>query len=64
MGLFMHFRSTLKNFLRDTDGTTAVEYGVMLALILVTMIVAIAAAGSGVSDWWNNINSELDTNGF
>lgn len=60
----MHFRSTLKNFLNDTEGTTAVEYAVMLALILVTMLVGITAAGGGVSDWWNNINSELDTNGF
>lgn len=64
MGITMQFRTRLKNFLLDTNGTTAVEYAVMLALILVTMIAGITAAGSGVSDWWNNINTELDNSGF
>lgn len=64
MGHLMPLLSPLKKFYRDCDGTTSVEYGVMLALILVTMIIAITAAGSGVADWWNNIDSELDTHGI
>ncbi|MEP3480811.1 MAG: Flp family type IVb pilin [Fuerstiella sp.] len=60
----MYIRSAIKRLIHDTEGTTAVEYAVMLALILVTMIVGITAAGSGVSDWWNTINTELDNNGF
>lgn len=60
----MQILSPLKKFLRDSDGTTSVEYGVMLALILVTMIIGITAAGSGVAAWWNNIDSELDTHGI
>ena len=55
---------SIRTFLRDSDGTTAVEYCVMLAAILLVMIVSIVAAGSGISDWWNNIDSELDTDGF
>lgn len=60
----MYIRSAIKRLIHDTEGTTAVEYAVMLALILVTMIVGITATGSGVSDWWNDINTELSSSGF
>lgn len=55
---------SIRSFIQDDDGTTAVEYCVMLGSILLVMIVSIVAAGNGISDWWNNIDSELDTNGF
>lgn len=54
----------LKSFLFDEDGTTAVEYCVMLALILLSLIIGLLSAGGGVADWWNNINSELQANGL
>lgn len=54
----------LKSFLRNEDGTTAVEYCVMLAMILLVLIVGLLSAGGGVSGWWSNIDSELQTNGF
>jgi pilus assembly protein Flp/PilA len=37
------------HFLRSEDGPTAVEYAVMLALIIVVCIVAISALGSNAS---------------
>ena len=55
---------SIRKFLTDADGTTAVEYCVMLGSILLVMIVSIVAAGNGISDWWNNINSEMGSNGF
>ncbi len=55
---------SIRSFVKDDDGTTAVEYCVMLGAILLVMIVSIVAAGNGISDWWNNINSEMTTNGF
>jgi len=60
----MQLRRAIRSFISDADGTTAVEYCVMLGAILLVMLVSIVAAGQGVSDWWNNINSDLDTNGF
>jgi len=60
----MRFLLSIRSFCTQEDGVTAVEYCVMLALVLLTMLIGITAVGSGVSDWWNNINSELDTNGF
>lgn len=60
----MRFLTSIRSFCTREDGVTAVEYCVMLALVLLTMLIGITAVGSGVSDWWNNINTELDTNGF
>lgn len=37
-------------FLRDEDGPTAVEYAVMLALILLVCFVAVAAVGTETAD--------------
>lgn len=56
--------SSLMSFLKNEDGTTAVEYCVMLAMILLVLIVGLLSAGGGVSGWWSNIDSELDSSGF
>ena len=60
----MQLMNSLQKFVRDEDGTTAVEYAVMLALILTGVIVGLYAAGGGASGWWGNIDSELNTYGF
>ena len=56
--------NAIRKFLFSQDGTTAVEYCVMLGLIVLSAIIGIISAGSGVSGWWTNINTELDSNGF
>jgi len=43
------------NFLQSEDGPTAVEYAVMLALIIVVCIVAITALGSNASGTFSNV---------
>jgi pilus assembly protein Flp/PilA len=49
-------------FLQAEDGPTAVEYAVMLALILVVCITAITTLGSNANKTFNNaaLNSALD----
>jgi pilus assembly protein Flp/PilA len=42
-------------FLRSEDGPTAVEYAVMLALIVVVCIAAISALGGGASKTFSNV---------
>ena len=42
-------------FLRSEDGPTAVEYAVMLALIIVVCIAAISTLGSGASKTFSNV---------
>jgi len=40
----------IKSFVRNEEGPTAVEYAVMLALILLAALAAIALLGQKVSD--------------
>lgn len=51
--------SAIKKFLCSDDATTAVEYAVMLAMILVAIIIGVTSAGGGVSAWWTNIKNDL-----
>ncbi len=54
----------VKNFILTEDGATAVEYAVLLALILVTIIGGLTAAGASTAEWWTNINGEMATHGM
>ena len=54
----------IPDFLRSSDGATAVEYAVMLALLLITVIAAVIGFGQSAGDWWGNIDTELQNNGF
>ena len=47
------------NFLRKEDGPTAVEYAVMLSLIIVVCLVAITALGTNASKTFNNVATTL-----
>jgi pilus assembly protein Flp/PilA len=49
----------LKQFLLSEDGPTAVEYAVMLALIIVVCLVSIQALGSNTSVSFSNISGSL-----
>ena len=44
-----------KQFLREEDGPTAVEYAVMLALIVVVCIAAITTLGSNANNTFSNV---------
>jgi pilus assembly protein Flp/PilA len=53
--VFPPFVTCLGKFLRSEDGPTAVEYAVMLALIVVVCITAITALGSNANKTFNNV---------
>jgi pilus assembly protein Flp/PilA len=42
-------------FLREEDGPTAVEYAVMLALIIVVCVAAITALGKNANSTFSNV---------
>lgn len=52
--------SAILSFLRDEDGPTAVEYAVMLALILAVVVVAVTAVGTNTSAMFNDSADQLD----
>jgi pilus assembly protein Flp/PilA len=49
----------LRRFLFSEDGPTAVEYAVMLALIIVVCLVSIQTLGSNASTSFTNIANSL-----
>ncbi len=51
------------NFLKREDGPTAVEYAVMLALIIVVCIAAISALGSNAEATFYKVGSAVNTSG-
>ena len=46
-------------FLRDDSGATAIEYGLIAALIAVAGITAMGAVGNGVSNTFNKVSKNL-----
>jgi len=46
----------VREFLAKDDGPTAVEYAVMLALIIVVCIAAISTLGSNASNTFSNVS--------
>lgn len=53
--MFGRFVRKAVAFLKKEDGPTAVEYAVMLALILIVMFAAITNIGTTTSDMYNDI---------
>jgi len=53
----------LVSFLKKEDGPTAVEYAVMLALIIVVCIAAITALGSNASQTFSYVGSNVKPTG-
>lgn len=49
----------LKSLGRDESGATAVEYGLILALIFLAMIGAVQSFGTTTITTWNNIESAV-----
>ena len=51
----------LMNFLKDEEGATAVEYGLMVALIAIVIIVAVTLLGGRLQNVFNNAATTLPT---
>jgi pilus assembly protein Flp/PilA len=47
------------DFIKAEDGPTAVEYAVMLALIIVVCIAAVASLGSTASNTFRNVGNTV-----
>jgi pilus assembly protein Flp/PilA len=51
--------SQVRKFLKSEDGPTAVEYAVMLALIIVVCLTAIQAIGTNANATFQSVASQL-----
>ena len=53
------FSQTVVSFLKDESGPTAVEYAVMLALIIVVCITAVTTLGSNANNTFSYVGSKI-----
>ena len=53
------FTKSVKRFLVSEDGPTAVEYAVMLALIVIVCLTAIQAIGTNAATTFTNVAGQL-----
>lgn len=51
--------TTITQFLRDESGATAIEYGLLAALIAVVIISAVTALGSALKSKFSAITSAI-----
>ncbi len=52
---------TIRSFLREDSGATAIEYGLIAALVSVAAIVALGAMGDSLNSIFGVISTELST---
>ena len=51
----------IKNLVRDEAGATAIEYGLIAALIAVAAIAAMQGLGGQLSNTFNTVSDKMDT---
>ena len=50
---------TVRRLMEETNGVTAIEYGLIAALIAIAAILAMTAVGTRLSDTFSYISTEL-----
>ena len=48
-----------KKFLKDESGATAIEYGLIAALVAVAIVAALTSLGTGLTGMFTKVNSDL-----
>ena len=54
-------RTTFRRLCRDHRGATAIEYGLIAALIVVAMMGGLSTLGGGFGGMWTKINNTVQT---
>jgi pilus assembly protein Flp/PilA len=57
--LMTNIKKMIDKFMKEEDGTTAVEYGVMVALISVAIILAVTAIGTNLTTRFNEVATAI-----
>ena len=54
-------RKTLRRLPNDQKGATAIEYGLIVALIAIALMGGLRALGGGAGGMWTNIASQVQS---
>ena len=55
-------RKTLRKLCVDQSGATAIEYGLIVALIAVAIMGALQGLGGGVGGMWDELRGKVENN--
>lgn len=55
----MDKQRTTRRLLTDARGATAIEYGLIAALIVIAMVASLGAMASTTTDMWNRVADEI-----
>ena len=58
--MYIYALNWLKSFAKSDEGVTAIEYGLIAALIAVVIIASVTLVGTELSDTFGTIESELN----
>lgn len=54
-------KTIVSRFMKDESGVTAIEYGLIAALVAVGIIAALNALGTSLTGIFGSVSDELDT---
>lgn len=52
-------RTYVRAIVLDDDGATAIEYGLIAALIVIAMVAGLASLGGGAGGMWESIKTQF-----
>ena len=55
-------RKAVGNFVRNSKGATAVEYGLILSLLVLAIVAGVTTLGASTSDRWNGVANDVAGN--
>lgn len=53
-------KTMLKRFYKDQSGATAIEYGLIAALIAIAIIGGLSVVGKDTDSLWNNVSGAFE----
>lgn len=60
MGDLMKLTTFLKHIGTDNSGATAIEYGLIVSLIVIAMIAALNGVANATIDMWNDVSDTAE----
>jgi pilus assembly protein Flp/PilA len=55
--------TALTRLCRDRKAATAVEYGLIVSLVVIAMVAALMSVGRTTADMWNNVSDKVQNPG-
>ena len=52
----------VRKFLKNEDGIAVTEYGLLIALVAIALIVVVTVFGSNIASWFSNKTQQITTN--